>query len=259
MRRRNFKFIFFAVLLVILSGVNSSYSQPPNAYGYSTGYGTVYGTYGLAQTMQTMYNTTRRQIQQPTSSPSAKPAIQSNTRVAAPEPSRVIRNYGVFRPDATTDTGKALSNALGDTPEGKDAILKIYTGTKDAYEKEATPKGWANNIAGGVTFFTVVALTVYHDDGEPSDDSVDRYYAAVKGSLDEMQGLASVSNKDKQNYNNMMIGFAGILLAGYTEAKQTSDADSLANYKKLAGMLITLVLKTDPENLRLVNGRIILK
>ena len=49
----------------------------------------------------------------------------------------------------------------------------------------------------------------------------------------------------------MMIGFAGLLLAGYTEGKQSENAATLENYKKLAGMLITLVLKTDPDNLRI--------
>jgi hypothetical protein len=41
-------------------------AQTPNAYGYSTGYGTVYGSYGLASTMQSMYNVARAQSQRTT-------------------------------------------------------------------------------------------------------------------------------------------------------------------------------------------------
>src|SRR5687767_13076551 len=67
------------------------------------------------------------------------------------------------------------------------------------------------------------------------------------------------TNKDKQGFNNVMVGFGGILLAGYTEGKQTGDATTIAVYKKLAGMLIGLVLKTDPENLRMENGQIVMK
>lgn len=51
----------------------------------------------------------------------------------------------------------------------------------------------------------------------------------------------------------MLIGFSGLLLAGYLEAKQTGDAAALANCRKLAGILIEMVLNTDPENLRLEN------
>jgi hypothetical protein len=57
----------------------------------------------------------------------------------------------------------------------------------------------------------------------------------------------------------MLVGFSGILLATYTEAKQNNDAEGLATSKKLAGMLIQMVLKTDPDNLRLENGQIVMK
>ena len=77
--------------------------------------------------------------------------------------------------------------------------------------------------------------------------------------LDETPGFDAVSNKDKQGFNNVMIGFGGILLAGYSDSKQNKNAESLAAYKKLAGMLIEMVLKTSPDNLRLENGQIIIK
>jgi len=57
----------------------------------------------------------------------------------------------------------------------------------------------------------------------------------------------------------MLIGFGGMLLAIYSEAKQNDDAATLEKSKKLAGMLIEMVLKTDPENLRLENGQIVMK
>jgi hypothetical protein len=57
----------------------------------------------------------------------------------------------------------------------------------------------------------------------------------------------------------MLIGFSGLLLAGYTEGKQNGDVATLEGYRKLAGGLIQLVLKTEPENLGLENGQIVLK
>lgn len=77
--------------------------------------------------------------------------------------------------------------------------------------------------------------------------------------LDEMPELANVASEDKQAFNNMLIGFSGMLLAVYTEAKQNNDASELATSKKLAGMLIEMVLKTDAENLRIENGQIVMK
>jgi hypothetical protein len=274
--------IFIAAVTLALLSVTALHSQTPNAYGYSTGYGTVYGSFGLAQTMQTMYNASQMQMRKSMarnamiqkwglaavekaeresaakSSGGSKAAAPSNPQIVVPPP-RVVRNHGVFRPDATIDTGTALADALGDTPEEKALIKRIYSGTKTAYEKAAAEKGWKNNIAGGLTFFTVTAMTVYRDAEEPSDKAVDDYYAVVNASLDEIPEFGKVPNKDKQSFQNMLIGFSGLLLAGYTEGKQNGDAATLESYRKLAGGLIQLVLKTDPENLGLENGQIVLK
>ena len=65
--------------------------------------------------------------------------------------------------------------------------------------------------------------------------------------------------KTNKVFNNTLVGFSGMLLAIYSEAKQNNDADALAKSKKLAGMLIEMVLKTDPENLRIENGQIVMK
>ena len=77
--------------------------------------------------------------------------------------------------------------------------------------------------------------------------------------LNEIPEFGTVANKDKQAFNNMLLGFSGMLIAVYTEAKQNNDAPELATSKKLAGMLIEIVLKTGPENLRVENGRIAMK
>ena len=49
----------------------------------------------------------------------------------------------------------------------------------------------------------------------------------------------------------MLVGLGGLLFADYAEAKQTNDTYALANSKKLAGMLIEMILNAVPENLRL--------
>jgi hypothetical protein len=190
-------------------------------------------------------------------SSSGAKAAPSNPQIVVPPPP-VVRNHGVFRPVASDDTARALADALGETAEEKALIKQIYTSTKAGYEKAAATKGWKNNIAGGLTFFTITAMTVYHEAEEPSDEAVDAYFKIVNASLDDLPEFGKVSNKDKQNFNNMTIGFAGLLLAGYTEGKQTNDAATVETYRKIAGVLIKLVLKTEPDNLRVENGQIVL-
>ena len=189
---------------------------------------------------------------------SSSSSVPSNPQIVV-SPPLVVRNHGVYRPDPSVNTGKALADNLGDTPEEKALIKQIYEATKAAYEKEAALKGWQNNIAAGLTFFTVTTMTAYHNAEVPSDEAVNTYYKVMNVALDEIPEFATVANKDKQAFNNMLIGFSGMLLAIYTEAKQNNDADALATSKKLAGMLIEMVLKTDPENLRIENGQIVMK
>jgi len=242
--------------ITLLAAASSAQWGTPNAYGYNTGYGTVYGTFSHAALMQSMYNVARSEQ---LNRNRANPPQADRAGQAKASPTAVVRNYGLFRPDATVDTGKLLSESLGSTPEEKALIKRIYTATKEFYEKEATAKGWKNNIAGGVTFFTATAVTIYHDTEEPSPDGADIYFKAVNASIDAIPEFGSMPDKDKQHFNNMMIGFGGMLLAVYTEGKQNNNAETIANSKKLAGMLLQMVLKADPENIRIENGRIVLK
>ena len=277
MKIRNYKTLAALTFALVFLSVRITNAQTPNAYGYSTGYGTVYGSYGLASTMQSMYNVARAQSQRTTArnamikrwgpaavekaereAGSRSSTAPSNPKIVVPPP-HVVRNHGVYRLDPSVDTGKALADNLADTPEQKALIKQIYAATKAAYEKEAALKGWKNNIAAGLTFFTVTSMTVYHNAEVPSDEAVNTYYKVMNVTLDEIPEFANVANKDKQAFNNMLVGFSGMLLAVYTEAKQNNDADELATSKKLAGMLIEMVLKANPENLRIENGQIVLK
>lgn len=255
---KNFAILVFASAVIFMSfGVANAQIQAAGGGYYRAGYPTVYGSFGQASVAQgRMYDTMKRQKAERDAAPS--PATSPNSKTVVPlRP--VIRNYGVFRTDATVDTGKALADALGDTPDEKALIKQIYAATKTFYEKEAAAKGWKNNIAGGLTLFTVTAMTVYHDAEEPGDDAVVNYFKSVNSALDEIPEFSKLANKDKQGFNNVLVGFSGMLLAGYSEGKQNNDAETLAAYKKLAGMLIEMVLKTDPENITIENNQIVLK
>lgn len=271
--------LFCALFVVPAAG--QTYNS--NSGGWNTGYGTVYGSFGYAMATQNIYNTTQMQIQRlqqrqmmvkqfglaavekaereakagrtsgsaSTSSGGAAPQIK-----VAPAPP--VRNHGIFRADPSVDTGRIMADALGSSAEEKALIKQIFTATKNAYEMQTASKGWKNNIAGGLTFFTATALTVYRDGAEPSDEAVDVFFKAVNYALDDMPEFAAVPNKDKQAFNNVMIGFSGLLLAGYTEGTQNNDAATLKLYSQLAGELIKMVLKVEPDRLQVKDGYIVI-
>ncbi len=265
------------VLAFLCAGVANAQIQAAGGGYYRAGYPTVYGSFGQASAAQSrMYDQVKVQnrrmterdaliskwglaaVEKAEREAAAKATARSNPQIVV-QPPPVVRNYGVFRPDPTVDTGKALADALGDTPEEKALIKQIYAATKILYEKEAAQRGWKNNLAGGLTFFTATAMTVYHTAEEPSDEAAHTYYKVMNLALDEIPEMATAGNQDKQGLNNTLVGFSGMLLAIHMEAKQNNDATALGNSKKLAGMLIEMVLKTNPENLRMEDGQIVLK
>lgn len=269
--RLSFK-LALAIAVAAIASQAQTYNS--NSGGYNTGYGTVYGTFGLAQATQNMYNTMQMNMQRAMMRSAmikrhGLPAVEKAEREAAGSgrsqttssgitvsPPRVVRNYGKFRPDATVNTGKLLGDTLGTTPEEKALLNQIYTAVKASYDKEAAAKGWQNNMAGALTFFIVSSVTVFHDAEEPSEDAVSALYEAINQTLDEIPEFGKMPNKDKQAFNNVLIGFAAIPLATYSEGKQNGDAATLKVAGQIAGQLIELVLKTKPENVRFEGGSI---
>ena len=152
-----------------------------------------------------------------------------------------------------------MADPVGSTTDEKALIRRIYAATRVEYEKEVAARGWKNNIAAGLTFFTVAAVTVYNDTQVPAEDGIKAYYKMMNVVLNELPEMGKAANRDKQGFSNMLVGFGGILLAGYSEAKNNNNDAALSTSKKLAGMLIEIVLKTDPENLQVENGQIVIK
>lgn len=251
-----------------------------NTGGYNTGYGTVYGSFGLAMATQNMYNFNQMNMQRLTMRQAminkwGKAAVEKaereaaagrgtasgGTRAGARAEGPVIaplKNVGKFRPVANAASVNALADAVGETPAEKQLIRNIFKATKTAFEKEAGPRGWSNNIAGGLAFFTVTAMTVYHDE-EPSEEASQAFFFTLNQTMDEVPEFAAMTNKQKQEFYDLMIGFSGILLAGYMEGKESGDRETLAAYQKIAGGLIELVLKVEPRNLRTENGSIVIR
>lgn len=182
-------------------------------------------------------------------------SIASNaSNISLPSKS-LPKNYGRFRSDLMVNSAKVLSDALGETPEEKRLITGIFTDTKAAFEREAAAKGLKNNISGALTLFIITAAKVYNDK-EADEEASDVLSDAINTAIDEMPEFSSLTNKQKQGYYDMLIGFSGLLLAGYTESKQNGDAATLNAYTELSGELIKFFLRISPERLQISNGMI---
>ncbi|HQU91917.1 MAG TPA: hypothetical protein PLK77_06450 [Pyrinomonadaceae bacterium] len=248
---------------------------------YMTGYGQVYGSFGYAMATQNMYNTMQNIMQTSSycksmerqfgraktlsadpkcaqylkgTSPSGTAAgtAPARTASAAASANNVLptpKYYGRYRPDPTVNMAVTISNTLFETPEERAQLKQVIEVINAAYKKEAAAKGWSNNFASGMTFFIVAMSTVYND-SEPNDETVKAIYEAVNQTIDGVPDFAKASNKDKTTINDMLVGFSALPLATYVQAKQNSDMESLKTAQALAGAMIKLVLKTEPDKLK---------
>ncbi|MFZ5443125.1 MAG: DUF6683 family protein [Myxococcota bacterium] len=258
---------FLRALVVLVAAPALAQTWNSNAGGWNTGYGTVYGSFGLAMATQNIYNTTQLNLQRAMArqaminrwgkeavekaereAKSGKQVTLGETPVAAPLPA--AKNVGAFKPGRST-VSKQLGDALGTTPDEKQAFAQLVDATKAAFESQPETQRWKNNVAGALTFFLISNLTVAADAPEPSDETSQALFNAINLALDATPDFAKASAKDKQQLYELLIGFTGLPLALYTEAKERGDQQQVQQARELAAQLIQLVLKTDVKSIQL--------
>ena len=171
-------------------------------------------------------------------------------RPSAAAPASLNDSAVFFKPDPRADSMARIADELGSNPTERQQLRQLFTATKAAFEKEVAAKGRSNNLPAAFTFFIASTVTGYRDDPEPSDPAIDKLWDGMSGALSEMPEMSNLSDAEKQQLYDMLVAFSGFVLAGYMEAKNSGDADTLKLFQTLSGELIRTVLKTDPATLR---------
>lgn len=272
-----YKIILLSAIFVLGLSINANaqFYQMSNG-SYMTGYGQVNGSFGYAMATQQMYNTMQINLQKSMARAamvkkwgearvrqaeleaakgrsSGSSAAASTTTVAGPvvaPPPPAPKYYGKFRPDASVNMAKTISETLSEDPSERALLKQVIDTVHGSYKEEVAKKGWSNNMASGVTFFMLMMATVYHDSPEPSDEVVNAVYEAVNQSIDATPDFAKATNKEKQTVNDMLVGFTALPLATYLEGKQNGNQDTVNTARALAGEMIKMVLKTDPAKMK---------
>lgn len=267
--------IVFAILVLNSNSQAQFYSM--NSGSYMTGYGQVYGSFGQAMATQQMYQTMQMNLQRSMaraamvkkwgearvrqaeqnvaneraagkSGAKAAPASSNDIKVDPPPPAP--KYYGKYRSDATVNMAKTISETLSENPAERAQLKQVIDMVNGVYKEEAAKHGWQNNFASGMTFFMLMMATVYHDSPEPSEEMTKAVFQAVNESIDAVPDFAKASNKDKHTLNDLVVGLSALPVAVYLEGKESGNKESLQTAKLLAGEMIKLVLKTNPEKLK---------
>lgn len=249
-----------AITLAIFVFKSLSFGQVQmSSNSYMTGYGQVYGSFGYAMAVQNSYQTTQNllyNLRRKSTSKNGSNSTASNSS-ASKNSSQTISSapkyYGKFRPVAPVDVAKTLSD-LYEKPEERKQMRLVVETVQKLYQDEAENRNWGNNLAGGMTFFLVVMSTVYHDTQQPNDEVIKAIFEAVNQSVDAVPEFGKASDKDKNTLNDMLVGFAALPFLTYIEGKKEGNADTVKTAQILAGEMIKMVLKTEPQNVRFDNN-----
>lgn len=179
----------------------------------------------------------RRALKRPSAMPA--PAAESSKADAAS-----------FKPDPSLTNTDVLADAMGANDTEREYLRQIFAATKVEFEKQVAAEGRQNNLAGAFTFFIASAVTVYHDDPEPSEESLDKLWDGLDGVFDESPDMAKMTDAEKQQMYDTLVALSGLVLAGYMQGKTANDKETQTLYKNLAGTMIEQVLKTDPAKIR---------
>jgi hypothetical protein len=151
---------------------------------------------------------------------------------------------GKFTPAAGAESFEQIAATISDVAQEKQLIAQTAAVMKSTMEEQYAARGWKNNVAGAVTFFTVSMLTVYYEK-EPSDEIKN----AIFDTYNTAPEFASASNKDKQNLYSALLTYSGMPLLFYLKGKQEGNEGTVQQAKALAKHNLKTLLKADPESL----------
>lgn len=185
------------------------------------------------------------------SGPNRTPGDSSTAKRPSATPAApAASSYTDFRPAQDSDFADRFAMALSSDAGERASIKQIVTSVKSGFEKEVEKRGRPNNLAAAFTFFVASTVTVYHDDPEPDDRTIDELWDGINDTLNGLPEISRLTDREKQEMYEMLIACGGLVLAGHVYSSETGDANAAAVYRQLAGELIRTVLQTDPETLR---------
>lgn len=151
---------------------------------------------------------------------------------------------GKFNPGTGADSFEKIAASISDDPQERQLLIQVANTMNSTLEEQYGARGWKNNVAGAVTFFTISMLTVYYDK-EPSE----AVQNAIFDSFNTAPEFSTASNKDKQSLYNSLILYSGMPLLVYLDGKQKGNDPLVQKAKELARLNFKTLLKADPESL----------
>lgn len=157
-----------------------------------------------------------------------------------------------FDPAGDSGVAKSLADALGRNAEERGAVAAAFLQIKQAYETEVAREGKSNDLAAAMTFFISANVAAYHRTDTPTDAATENLYKSLQQTMAAAPEFARMSNVEKHQMHDWLVCMGGFVLAGYTDAKQSGDGETLKTFGELADYSMRLVLGVEVGKLSFV-------
>ncbi len=185
---------------------------------------------------------------------SKQPPKQAAGRVYKRLPSRpalpVDTPAVTFKPVGDSGVAKSLADAFGRDPAEKAALADAFFKIKQGYDTEVAKEGKSDDLAAAMTFFIAANITAFHRSEMPTDAAGESLYNSLRTSMSTTPEFAKMSNTEKQQMHDWLVCMGGFVIAGYMEAKQSGDEESLSNFSQIADQSMVLVLGIEAAKLQ---------
>jgi hypothetical protein len=157
-----------------------------------------------------------------------------------------------FKPTGKRLTQDSFVDSLTKTKEEKDMYHEIFGEVFKAYEAEAQKKGFANDIAGAMTFFVEANYMAYRSGAKVSDSGTQAMILHFQTSLDN-ETMRNSSDAEKQKMYETFILLGGFTMTGYQVAVMRKNTDLQKTMQKMGGDGLRYLLKAEPECVRITD------
>jgi hypothetical protein len=164
-----------------------------------------------------------------------------------------------FDPVPNAGIDRELVAAFTENRAEQEALLELFRISKNVYGEEVSKKGRSNDVAMALTFFIATCVTVYHDAPEPSEAALDNLYESLADLMSQEAGIVNSSNIDKQILHDRLVYISGLVLGGYSAAKEQNDSASLTTFRLLAGVCLKSLMQLEPDNLKFDQNGLVVK
>lgn len=187
------------------------------------------------------------QVRQQKSQAGATSGGSSNpTATSAPAPALGALS---FRPSGTRLTTNKLAEMIGHTPQEKTQVATLLTVIFDEFDKQGVRYGKPNDLCLAIGFFLGQNATIYHGEPDPKDEQFVELSDTVNYALGNNAGLRNLSNQQKQELYETLVGFTGLTYAGYQDALKRNDQPNIQECRRLAGINLKAITHIDPDKI----------